>query len=891
MALKDVADQYFTFEERLASFQTAQPVAGRRASKANAKTSRTKKWSHKTPQPEDLAKAGFFFYPKQDADDNTICFLCHANIDGWAKDDNPLVEHVNLSPDCAWAVLAMIEAEHEEKERFNSLEDPTSERMIKAREATFAGRWPHDSKKGWKCKTKQMVAAGWKYTPTNESDDMATCSYCGLGLDGWDPTDKPREQHLKRAKDCLYFQLVKKNKSSKRASVASRVSIQSSATFRSEAPSFLDATADEGDSVLTTATSATMKKAAKAKKVPARGRATRAKKPEPVEVMSDAEPEPTEVETKVKAPPKATKGRKRKSEEIEESIPTITDAGPPPAKRRTTRTRGSVAPDNDVPMADDGSSRLASHPSGKKKRGSTRSTRKTYNASKVPLSRDYVNDDELDAALEADLERPLSDDEVQPVTRILPPPKKSSKSELPPYTDHVMFGLGPAQNDEAALDAELDAMEIDHIEVSPKPLPKAKGAKGKQPRKASAKQQAAAKKAAEAQAAAEAEAEAEQFSEEPSLQIVAELEQSALKQHSSPIVQPKRQKASIRQPARKPSGRATRGSVISINSGPSAPVNSQKDDFGNETDGSIASETTVVRGGSSRRASSTRTGKGGKKAASRHVEEIIHKTREGAQSRELDGSVPSAAKGNRTVDLEEDRVTEEIFYTPAPESMEVDGPLSEHMSNNIPEPRMANRETQEPTNDKMIPSEGLEALTPRINMTKTTKAKAGMESPRRITPPPKDETPSQSPQSSDAENHPPSSKPSAATKKVSTPHSVIRRVPLGAMTPIASPSKRNIISGLQTIHPWTEDLDTIFLKSPGGKNVIVNSKELFSDELAKAGTLTSPEKRMTVEEWIKYNAEMAEIKLKAECERMVSSFETQGTRAMMTLEGIECLEQ
>lgn len=38
---------------------------------------------------------------------------------------------------------------------------------------------------------EQLVDAGWKYTPTSDSDDMATCVYCQLALDGWEPNDKP----------------------------------------------------------------------------------------------------------------------------------------------------------------------------------------------------------------------------------------------------------------------------------------------------------------------------------------------------------------------------------------------------------------------------------------------------------------------------------------------------------------------------------------------------------------------------------------------------------------------------------------------------------------------------------------------------------------------------
>lgn len=37
-----------------------------------------------------------------------------------------------------------------------SEEYPASVRMIEARKATFADKWPHENKKGWKCKVKQV---------------------------------------------------------------------------------------------------------------------------------------------------------------------------------------------------------------------------------------------------------------------------------------------------------------------------------------------------------------------------------------------------------------------------------------------------------------------------------------------------------------------------------------------------------------------------------------------------------------------------------------------------------------------------------------------------------------------------------------------------------------
>ena len=102
-----------------------------------------------------------------------------------------------------------------------------------------------------------------------------------------------------------------------------------------------------------------------------------------------------------------------------------------------------------------------------------------------------------------------------------------------------------------------------------------------------------------------------------------------------------------------------------------------------------------------------------------------------------------------------------------------------------------------------------------------------------------------------------------------------------AATPMrGSPSKRNVVAGLQSTTPWTAvDMDMIF--SPGGE------KENSVAKLLRRGSdLTSPEKRMTVEEWIYHNAGLAEQKLKHECEAMVSKFESEGSRAMRVLEGL-----
>jgi hypothetical protein len=89
--------------------------------------------------------------------------------------------------DCGWAKLVAVETDV----RGMGETDPMSADMLEARKMTFAGRWPHEGKRAWKCKTKQMVEAGWHYQPTVDAADMAMCAYCHLGLDGWEADDKP----------------------------------------------------------------------------------------------------------------------------------------------------------------------------------------------------------------------------------------------------------------------------------------------------------------------------------------------------------------------------------------------------------------------------------------------------------------------------------------------------------------------------------------------------------------------------------------------------------------------------------------------------------------------------------------------------------------------------
>jgi hypothetical protein len=99
-----------------------------------------------------LAKAGLYYFPSQASQDNVACFLCRKSLDGWEEDDDPLSEHLKHAPECGWAIVASIEAKN------NDLcqEHPLNEKMTRARLATFADKWPHENKKGWRCRAKQV---------------------------------------------------------------------------------------------------------------------------------------------------------------------------------------------------------------------------------------------------------------------------------------------------------------------------------------------------------------------------------------------------------------------------------------------------------------------------------------------------------------------------------------------------------------------------------------------------------------------------------------------------------------------------------------------------------------------------------------------------------------
>ncbi|KAG6004050.1 hypothetical protein E4U21_001446 [Claviceps maximensis] len=840
-------DQYFTYEARLASFQKS---SKKRGSTAGGR-GRALSWPHKLIAPASLAKAGFYFEPYVENPDNCACFLCGKGMDGWEVGDDPLQEHLKHSPTCGWAIHAAIEADIEEY----SKEDPGLPHMVEGRRATFGDKWPHEARKGWKCKTKQLVEAGWNYTPTEESDDMATCAYCQLGLDGWEPNDKPYDEHYNRSPNCSFFALLNqfggmkrktiRGKTARGSKASSRLSVQSAATTASDIVSVYDTSADAEDSVLTT--TSTLSQGAKklvgrkpkATKTKAESKTAKSKKSRIVEQEEERGEEDVEEEAVQEAVPVQSKpttqpvrGKKRASGAMEDSIISLSEA--PLPKKRAAASRDTSRMDRSTTTPEDNEIVAAPKAAGRARSSSARSSGKqSASLASLRAAPEYFSDDdeEIERQLEADLDRFTTDDEIvqdsdserrtakNKTDTKNKRNKKNTTSGTTQFQDYAMFDPSEVKTDDEALDEELLNLRAEMEVREPRQelhVPK-KGRKAGTARKTS--KQTKTKKAPSPSPSPlpssspfpEMEAEVEPEPEPGVGQTHVEEDQMEVSIDSTDTVVKKMGFASSA-PSKGPRGKAAKLSSASNTTSKSA-------------------DAPVKRG------------------RGRPAKVVAH------SSPPLDSPA---------VDVEQhDGFGSEIHEDE--EDMDV-GASQERMRS----PPIA-RQSASPVNGPGVSRSRLLAEPPSTP-TKVVSPAPSARQPAL--------SPSQSPQSSDAENQPPSSAPMASFKA--------RRVVLApvAATPMpGSPIRRNMLAaGLQSQTPWTAvDLDAV-MGTPG---LMMLDKENGVGSLLKQGKeLTSPEKRMTLEEWIHFNAGEAEKKLKQECEAMVTQFEREGTRAMNVLEGL-----
>ncbi|KAI9756440.1 MAG: hypothetical protein M4579_003862 [Chaenotheca gracillima] len=901
------------------------------------------------------------------------CFFCKKALDGWENDDNPSAEHIHHSPSCAWAILQGIEQRLEGSQWDE--EDPLNERLTEARRSTFADQWPHDEKRGWTCKTEKMVGAGWFYCPTPDSDDFVTCAYCSLSLDGWEPKDKPLDEHRQRSPNCMFFALTdhvtskptgrgKKGRSSK----ASRASTQSNVTWP-ESSSIDIADLGEGDSALTNATtisttsaaSKPTKKVGRPKKAAGatrgkKGRTTHTTRAEDSSVV-DAEIDDSvaTVETKparatrarkqnedssmVELPvddsivipePKstrATKGRKRASDEMDASVAnqyeregtedTVVQAAPP-AKRRATRTSSRLShvpsfPANPLHSAENVDVDMAeAHvrdeaPGAKGKKGAregrrTRSSsikapaRNMSTASKASLRMEIPDDEEIDKYLEAELDRPLTDDEnledtpgkEQGTVAQLKPPKQRSKKPAASVAPVRKTSRTKKAEQEAEREAETDSAMLKPQGTIEEPAHSME----QETQIKSRKQTVKTSKVSNFEAVIKTNGES--FAIDHPLQ-----EQSHGRGEQSPVSLSSPQAArSMRAPTRKASNQIKYGTkkVSAIPEYADLTLQSLENDSGHETDISFASKPKKAR--ASKQQPSIAKPEVAKKriVSSRKAPDVV----KSATTAEADHEMPEMSGA-----LPQKAVTRKVGNDKASEDART---ASNSQKQVVQAPQNAktilrDEPSVEPSSSLDSKAQSARALpsgSPQPKSQATKKPAKGKkvamigrsgEVPVPPTPPQatKQATPSPSPQSSDAENQPPSSRPQAFTP-LKSPHP--SRTLLEVGTPTTSPSRRN---ALNTTCPWNAvDLETVFVQSPSTRTNTdkENADLIILDDAIQGvkGKLTSPEKKMTVEQWIKFNASLSEDKMKGECERLVSVFEMQGNRAMQTLEGLHVLE-
>ncbi|KAL9637063.1 MAG: hypothetical protein Q9164_002441 [Protoblastenia rupestris] len=829
----------------------------------------------------------------------------HSNLDGWEPDDDPIDEHLKHSSSCGWAVAGFTERAIEKGD--DKVEDPLSQSMIDARQMTFGTIWPHENKRGWLCRIQKMAEAGWHYAPTMESDDFVRCS----------------EEHQRRSPDCMIFSSViavkPKGSSGKkgRASKASRLSTQSAFSVASEGASIANTEVKEDESMVSTTVTAMSgkgrggRKGTKAKKPANSGKTTRPKVEEPALASSYIEPEDDDFSVKIdQSPEPIPRGKKRSSNHMTLAEDTDTsvieaDNPEPPSKRRATRTRRSVAisrqttsaeepkADGDLPMADVEEEIDSSAPTtkkgikGRKKKASSvkRRTSTMSTASKASLRAGVPDDNAIDAALELDLERPLTDKEgdVEPVateqpkgrrlTRTKPGSKNKTASVAPTRKGtraSTMVADEPVRPDQDHNEPTMfqtqvidepsrEPSNMDHERAGAPILPE-KGAKGSTARKPSGKPKA-------------------RVVEEDDVQMHIPLEEVTHTQGTNQITrnQIRDQEISQQSPIR-----ITKASTI-ITTQDEIPVEPDLessmldlptvvDESGHETDASIAT-------------------KGGGKRPRRKKPVAVKK---GKKSK---GIPPTSQNIEGITQPPEDQVAVDIKAGPVDEAQEKDQAAVDTETMDAEEKAASSHE--EIAKPKKQSRAAKTASKPPKGKKRTTKSKSVPKEPTPVPSPanqpappqapPAQLTPVASPQSSDIENHPPSSRPSQLRPPLATQSlskSETARIPLAVITPSRSPSK-NTFSKLQSSIPWTAvDLEQIFQGTPkAGKE---NDPFALGPDAAK-GVLTSPENKMTVEQWIQFNAQRGEEKLRVECERLVGTFEGEGMRALKTLEGIACV--
>ena len=633
------------------------------------------------------------------------------------------------------------------------------------------------------------------------------------------------DEHKKRSPDCSFFTLSQSSLPTKgrkgRASKASRVSSQSTATINVDSALLPSHDVDQTHASIMTidasiaSTTAKGKKRAGSKKITTKIAQSQAPSILVGEEMENIEPVSA-------APARVTRGRKRASDQMLED--SLQPEEPP--KKRATRTRGSTAKSSsrehsqvlaDITMEDAELSNIKSNKTvkGGKKRASSivRKTSKRIALAQSAMSRATLRaaipaDDEIDAKLEADLNRYESNDDSDN-WKVLGK-DDSAVSQLSVSRNmrmsNVKTGIISSKRKlrgSVIEDPSQDIIMRDSFQVLVEPaiattiVKKTRAKPGKNTKQI-------------------ASSHVEIEDRHSNTMDIREFERSL-------EADDKEQSAAIAQVE-----------IAASRDRANLSRTTTADDSGHETDGSVLAQNKADRDS---------------KKVKRSVKPKQATRKASAKSKTAKQTTEQETAFRIPTEVHDDDVADEL-----------DALQAELEHRNIQAAQTNNLSA--PTVD--IALSLVDAPTPR----------GPVSIPRQTM------SPEASPQPSDAENRPPSSRPSYTRPplaRYSPSGARTVRIALAPSTPTASSSKRN--ATLETTYPWAPaDIDYILAGTPAVNKENLDSKNLVSVE----------EKKMSLEEWINWNAKKNEEKLKADCERMVGKFESEGVRALKTLEGLVC---
>ena len=714
-----------------------------------------------------------------------------------------------------------------------------------------------------------------------------------------------------------------------RASTISRLSTQSGFTAVTEDVSTGEIEINQDESMISTMNAAKPtksarggKKVAKAKKAPSRakGKAVKAKQEESQLASSFVEPEDDDFEIKIAQPPvQNLKTRKRKSEHIstgEEAMaesrvsPEVEAAHTPPNKRRATRASSNVAAAHEIPVSNHqaeievdadmtGVEKMppALAPAAKRSRKASRkrvssTARKVSSAStasKASLRAAIPNDEEIDAALEAELDRPLTDEERDLDILEVPKSKGRRLTRTKPGPTKAMASVAPTRRGTRASTVRTEGTSMAEMYPS-------------MPSASDNEHEAVATEPTEA---IPRDVAADQSSKTKSVQMKGSRKVSVRQPSRTYRTEISEEgtatidmtKEPQRDDANKPSPSRSRQTSRQLPARHARPLTHaaalDKTDSTSDIQGSVL-DTQITHDDSCHESDTSVTKQGRAKRGNKKVPAAAHKAKAAKKDAAMSCSNEEMMQTG-TLEMPADTNDKPDTMAIDERSINAERPLV-HIDQLEKQPKAVKGATKISKGKRPGPK-------PRTTTRKASAAstldepivanKEQIEMPSQPFPSVHSTPrPALSPQSSDTENQPPSSRPSTQRPPLllqSLSKSQSSQIPLAPTTPTASPS-RGTCSRLQTTHPWSMvDLEQIFQGTPAPDKE--NYPFVFGNpRLGAYNALTSPEKKLSVEQWIHSNAQAGEEKLRNECERMVGKFESEGMRALRALEGIVCAE-